>query len=63
MIVRSQARYTKKSSDPTDQDREVEIWKFPTTFIYGFSEKFAFSTTIPYVQKKQESTSGAAVLQ
>lgn len=55
-IIRSQAKYTRKTNDPTDKDREMQIWMFPTTFVYGITEKLAFSLTAPYIDKKQKST-------
>lgn len=56
-IIRSQVRYTRKTNDPTDKDREMRIWMFPTTFVYGLTERLAFSLTAPYIDKEQESTS------
>lgn len=55
-IIRSQAKYTMKTNDPTDKDREMRIWMFPTTFVYGVTERLAFSLTVPYVDKEQKST-------
>lgn len=56
-IIRSQAKYTRKTNDPTDKDREMQIWMFPTTFVYGLTERLAFSLTAPYIDKEQKSTS------
>lgn len=55
-IIRSQAKYVRKTNDPTDKDRKIEIWMFPVTFVYGITEKLAFSLTAPYIDKKQKST-------
>lgn len=54
-IIRSQAKYTRKTNDPTDKDREMQIWMFPTTFVYGLTERLAFSLTAPYIDKEQKS--------
>lgn len=56
-IIRSQAKYIRKTDDPTEKDRKMQVWMFPTTFVYGLTEKLAFSVTAPYIHKKQESTS------
>lgn len=56
-IIRSQAKYTRKTSDQTDKDREMRIWMFPTTFVYGLTERLAFSLTAPYTDKEEKSTS------
>lgn len=56
-IIRNQTKYIRKTNDPTAQDRKIEIWMFPQTFVYGITEKFAASLTIPYLNKKQKSKS------
>lgn len=56
-IIRNQAKYIRKTNDPTDKDRKIEIWMFPVTFVYGVTEKLAFLLTAPYIDKKQKSTS------
>lgn len=56
-IIRSQARYTNKSDDPTEKDRVVRTWTFPNTFVYGITEKASVSVTLPYLIKKEKSTS------
>ncbi len=55
-IIRSQVRYTKKTTDPTEQNRDMQIWMFPNTFVYGVTEKFAASLTMPYIEKELKST-------
>jgi len=55
-IVRSQLRYTKKSDDPTAQDRELEIFAMPQTVVYGFTEKTSMSLTIPFLNKELDAT-------
>jgi len=54
-IVRSQLRYTKKSDDPTAQDRALEIFMMPQTVVYGFTEKTSMILTIPFLSKELES--------
>jgi len=55
-IVRSQLRYTKKSDDPTAQDRALEIFTMPQTVVYGLTEKASAILTIPFLSKELEST-------
>ena len=55
-IVRSQLRYTKKSDDPTAQDRELEIFTMPQTLVYGLTEKSSVILTIPFLSKELDST-------
>lgn len=55
-IVRSQLRYTKKSDDPTAQDRELEIFTMPQTLVYGLTEKSSVVLTIPFLSKALDST-------
>jgi len=57
IIIRNQAKYTRKANDPTEKDRDMQIWMFPNTFVYGLTEKLAFSLTAPYIIKEQKSTS------
>jgi hypothetical protein len=58
MIIRSQVRYTRMADDPTESGRDMRIWMFPNTFVYGVTEKFAVLLTAPYVEKKLKSTTG-----
>ncbi|MBI3291361.1 MAG: transporter [Elusimicrobia bacterium] len=55
-IVRSQLRYTKKSDDPTAQDRELEIFTMPQTVVYGLTEKSSVILTIPFLSKELDAT-------
>lgn len=56
-IIRSQAKYTRKTNDHTDKDRVMQIWMFPATFVYGITERLSVSLTAPYIDKEQKSTS------
>lgn len=58
-IIREQVRYKRVSDDPTSLDRDTRVLSVPTTFVYGFTEKFAGVATIPYVYKKQRTNSGS----
>jgi len=55
-IVRSQLRYTKKSDDPTAQDRELEIFMMSQTVVYGLTEKASVILTIPFLSKELDAT-------
>jgi len=55
-IIRSQLRYTKKSDDPTTQDRELEVFTMPQTLVYGFTEKASVILTIPFLSKELDAT-------
>lgn len=58
-IIRTQIKYKRVSDDPTSLDRDTWILSVPTTFVYGFTEKFSGMATIPYVYKKQRTSSGS----
>lgn len=51
-LFRSQAKFTKKSSDPTDEDRERKDFLFQVIFVYGVSEKAALFLKVPYLDKE-----------
>ena len=57
-IIRSQVRYERKSDDPTTQNRDSRVWKFPQTIVYGFTERFAGIITVPYLNKELRTVSG-----
>lgn len=57
-IIRSQVRYERKSDDPTTQDRDSRVWKFPQTIVHGFTERFAGIMTVPYLNKELRTVSG-----
>ncbi|MCA9399233.1 MAG: transporter [Candidatus Omnitrophica bacterium] len=58
-IIRTQVKYKRVSDDPTSLDRDTWTLSVPTTFVYGFTEKFAGMATIPYVYRKQRLNSGS----
>ena len=58
-IIRTQVKYKRVSDDPTSLDRDTWVLSIPTTFVYGFTEKFAGIATIPYIYKKQRTNSGS----
>lgn len=55
-LVRSQARFVRKSDDPTNKDRDRKDLNIPTTIIYGITAKAALFVTMPYVIKELKST-------
>lgn len=57
-IIRSQLRYTKKSDDPTTQDRELETLSLPQTLVYGLTEQISVVLTAPFVNKELDFTDG-----
>lgn len=56
LLIRTQIKFTKKSDDPTDKDRDREDLNIPVTVVYGVSEKMALFVTVPYVIKELKST-------
>lgn len=56
-IIRSQVRFKRKSDDPTFLDRDFRTLSIPTTFVYGFTAKFAGSIMIPWLDKDLRTTS------
>lgn len=59
-IIRTQVKYNRVSDDPTSLDRDTWTLAVPTTFVYGFTEKFAGIATIPYIYRKQHTNSGSS---
>ncbi|MGR3304313.1 MAG: hypothetical protein ACUZ8I_17685 [Candidatus Scalindua sp.] len=58
IIIRTQVKYKHVSDDPTSFDRDTWTLSVPTTFVYGFTEKFSGIATIPYIRRKQRTNSG-----
>jgi len=58
-IIRTQVKYKRVSDDPTSLDRDTWTLSIPTTFVYGFTEKFAGIVTIPYIYRRQRTNSGS----
>jgi len=58
-IIRTLVKYKRVSDDPTSSDRDTWTLSVPTTFVYGFTEKFAGIATIPYIYRKQRTNSGS----
>ena len=58
-IIRTQVKYKRVSDDPTSSDRDTWTLSIPTTFVYGFTEKFSGIATIPYIYRKQRTNSGS----
>lgn len=51
-IIREQARFLKKSDDPTDKDRDIQVLSISTTIVYGATERLALFLTAPYLDKE-----------
>ncbi len=58
-IIRIQARYKRVSDDPTSLNRDTWTLSVPTTIVYGFTQDFAGIVTIPYIYRKQRTSSGS----
>ena len=58
-IIRTQVKYKRVSDDPTSSDRDTWTLSIPTTFVYGFTEKFSGIATITYIYRKQRTNSGS----
>jgi len=56
LLIRSQTRFTKKSDDPTNKDRDREDFNILTAIVYGITEKAALFVTVPYLIKELKST-------
>ncbi len=54
-IVRVQMRYKRISDDPSSASRDTRVLTVPTTFVYGWSARFAGIVTIPYVYKRRRA--------
>ncbi len=54
-ILRTQTRYTLKTDDPTDKNRESEVFVIPFVGVYGFTAKASMLVKIPIVHKELRS--------
>jgi len=54
-IVRSQVNYLESTDDPSPLARELQVWAYPTVFVYGATEKLALFGVVPFLDKKLET--------
>jgi len=61
-IFRIQWKFLRSTGDPTPADRKLEVHAFPLVGVYGFTEKLAFFTIVPVIDKEIElNTPGGRV--
>lgn len=57
-IVRTQARFTRKASDPTSQNRQLDVLALPVVGVYGITAKAAVLMKLPYIDKDLRTVGG-----
>jgi len=52
LLVRNQVNYLESTGDPSPLGRELDVWAYPTVFVYGFTEKLTLFGIEPFLDKE-----------